>query len=92
MAMPRRYRTGIETVNRNYRMAVDVLQIIKKYAEELQAVTPASLEISDREIIEMLIYGTRRLLDEGEITLEGLFFEKHQRDRVSLPPSGPVGS
>lgn len=72
--MARKYRRGVKTVACNYRLQEDTLEIVHGFASELEKNTPAMVRIGEREIFEMLAHAARRLLDEGKVTLEDLFY------------------
>lgn len=72
--MARKYRKGVKTIACNFRFQEDTLAIIHSFAHDLEQSGPTMVRIGEREILEMLTHAAKRLVDEGKVSLDDLFY------------------
>ncbi len=69
-----KYRTGVKVIKKSYAMAEDTIKVVDQYARKLEKILPTRVTIGEREIFEMVVHGSKRLIDDGKITFEDLFY------------------
>lgn len=69
-----RPKSRVAKSQKSYRFRDETLDAIREFAEQLEDEAPFEVEISDREVLEMLVHSARRLIDDGTVSLRDFFY------------------
>lgn len=74
MAKRGRPKSRVSKSQKSYRFRDETLETIREFADKLEEESPFEIEISDREVLEMLVQSAKRLIEDGTVSLRDFFY------------------